>query len=46
MNNKRKQGRRAWEMKQQGWENFGACWSVFGAFWSWKLKSQVVRPEE
>jgi hypothetical protein len=46
MNNKREQGKRAPELEQEGWVNLGACWSIFGAFWSWKLKSQVVRPEE
>jgi hypothetical protein len=39
MKNKREQGRRDLELEQQGWVNSGA-------FWSWKLKNQVVRPEE
>jgi hypothetical protein len=26
--------------------NSRANWNISGVFWSWKLKNQVVRPEE
>jgi hypothetical protein len=46
MNNKQGARKRAPELEQGGWENLGACWSIWEHIWSWKLKNQVVRPEE